>query len=336
MKSLYIVFPEPGVVDVRREKITPPGPGQVLCRAERSLISTGTELYCLRGVFDPGTNWASWVQYPFRPGYSMSATVVEVGSEVASVRAGDRVIISAPHQQYVTVAPESLLPLPDEATWDEAPWWSLANQTQVAVRRADLELGESVAVVGLGLLGQLITQYLHVAGARRVIAIDLAQGRLDLALAHGATHAFRGTADQALPFVKDLTGGKMLDAVWDVTGIPTVLATTIPLLRRRARVVLVGDTPTPTQQYLGPGVLSNSISILGVHGSSFPSAYSEFTPWTAREQTALFFDYLAQGRMRVHDLITGRHSPEDAAEVYAGLVQDRTRSLGVLFDWGLV
>jgi threonine dehydrogenase-like Zn-dependent dehydrogenase len=333
MNSLYLSFPEPGTVEVREERVALGGPNEVLLRAERSLISTGTELYCLRGIFDPGTNWASWVQYPFRPGYSMAATVVEAGAAVDKVRAGDRVIISAPHQQYMSVSPERLMALPEGVSWDEAPWWSLANQTQVAFRRADLELGESVAVVGLGLLGQLITQYLYVVGARRVIAIDLAQGRLDLARAHGATHAIRGTAQDALPAIREITGGKMLDAVWDVTGIPTVLATCIPLLRKRARVVLVGDTPTPTQQYLGPGVLSNSISILGVHGSSSPADYSEFTPWTAWENTALFFDYLLQGRMRVADLITDRYSPAEAAKAYAALVEDRTRSLGVLFDW---
>ena len=51
-----------------------PGEGEVRCRADVSLISTGTEGACLRGVFDPGTNWADWVRYPFRPGYSMAAT----------------------------------------------------------------------------------------------------------------------------------------------------------------------------------------------------------------------------------------------------------------------
>ena len=58
MESTNIIFPVPNQVAVRVEPVLPPGPGEVLCEAEVSLISTGTETYCLRGVFDPGTNWA--------------------------------------------------------------------------------------------------------------------------------------------------------------------------------------------------------------------------------------------------------------------------------------
>ena len=107
----------------------------------------------------------------------------------------------------------------------------------------------------------------------------------------------------------------------------------IPLLRKLGRLILLGDTPHPTQQYLGPGVVSNSIAILGIHGSMTPEHPSEFNPWTRPEGVALFFDYLMQGRMKVSDLITHRYSPREAPEVYFGLLQDRSRALGVVFDW---
>jgi len=65
--------------------------------------------------------------------------------------------------------------------------------------------------------------------------------------------------------------------------------------------------------------VSDSIAILGIHGSMTPEHASEFNPWTRQECIALFFDYVLQGRMRVADLITHRHSPADAPEVYAAL-----------------
>ncbi|MGI6377259.1 MAG: zinc-dependent alcohol dehydrogenase [Anaerolineae bacterium] len=336
MKSVYVCFPEATQVAVREEEVTSPQQGEILCQAESSLISIGTETYCLRGVFDKGTTWANWVRYPFRPGYSMVARVIGVGPGVEGYKEGDRVLASAPHAQYFRTTAANANPIPDGISPEEGTWGTLASTTQLAARRGQLELGETVAVVGLGMLGQLVTQYLRVDGARRIIAIDTVQGRLDMALAHGATHAINGFAEAALPTVKEITNGRMLDAVWDVTGHPAALAQCIELLRRRGRVVLTGDTPTPSQQYLGPSTLGKSVSILAVHGNSSAPHFSELTPWTRDEIIALFYDLVLQKRMCVDDLITHRHSPVEAVEVYDRLVRDRTSSVGVIFDWSRI
>jgi threonine dehydrogenase-like Zn-dependent dehydrogenase len=125
----------------------------------------------------------------------------------------------------------------------------------------------------------------------------------------------------------------MADVCFDVTGHPTVLAPAIQLVRRLGRVVLLGDTPKPTQQFLGPGALSNSIAILGIHGYQVPDKTSEYAPWSVETMTSLFFDYLLSGRMKVSDLVTNRYSPLQAPEVYQGLVNNRARDVGVIFDW---
>jgi 2-desacetyl-2-hydroxyethyl bacteriochlorophyllide A dehydrogenase len=333
MKSLNIIFPEKGKIEVREETVTPPGPGEILCQAEKSLISIGTESYCLQGVFDPGTNWAGWVKFPWYPGYSMAARVLAVGEGVTSLKEGDRISAWANHQQRFKIPAETAYPIPEGISYEEATWATLACTTQLGVRRAQLQLGESVGVVGLGMLGQLVVQYLALSGARRIVAIDVVPGRLAAAKAHGTTHTLAMEVKQARQEVEALTEGKMLDVVFDVTGHPAVLSPAIQLLRRLGRLVLLGDTPTPSQQVLGPGVLSNSIAILGIHGTMTPEHASEFNPWTRREITSLFFDYLSQGRMRVSDLVTGRHSPLEAPEVYANLLQDRSSQIGVIFDW---
>jgi len=333
MRAPYISYPEPNVVAVSEEDVAPPGAGELLCQAERSLISTGTELTCLRGLFDPGTNWASWVRYPFRPGYSMVARVVAVGPGVEAPAVGQRVLLGTPHQALTLTAPDQAYPVPEGISAEEATWGILACTTQLAVRRAELALGETVGVVGLGLLGQLIVQYAALSGARRVVAIDPVPLRLEAAAAHGATDAIAGTAAQARDRVAEITHGRMLDAVWDVTGHPAVLSQCVQLLRPHGRVVLTGDTPTPTQQVLGPGVLSDSISVLGVHGNSYAPHYTEVTPWTRREIIALFFDFMLQGRMRVADLITHRYRFDQAPDVYQRLREDRTGAIGVILEW---
>lgn len=342
MKSQYVVFTAPETVEVREETVGDPGPGEVLCRAEKSLISIGTETHCLRGVFDPGTNWADWVQYPFRPGYSMVGRVIKIGPGVSSLAEGDRVATSATHQQYFTLTagggtstgqPFGIVVLPEDVATEDGTWMPLACTTQLGIRRAALALGESVGVVGLGMLGQLVVQYLALAGARRVVAIDTVEGRLELARRYGATHALACSAQDASEGVGEITGGRMLDVVFDVTGHPAVLAPATRLVRRLGRVVLLGDTTTPSQQHLGPRVLADSLSILAIHALMRPDVATEWNPWTAEEMAGLFFDYLRQGRMRVGDLVTHRHRPAEAPAVYAGLRHDRSAAIGVVFDW---
>jgi 2-desacetyl-2-hydroxyethyl bacteriochlorophyllide A dehydrogenase len=345
MKSKYIVFPDKRQVDVWEEEIAAPEEGETLCQAEKSLISTGTELHCLNGVFEPGTNWYDWVKYPFRPGYSMVGRVIEVGKGVTSVKAGDRIANYGLHQQYYTVQLQNLkqrfdIPegiasyvLPDAVSSEEGTWRSLAVTTQNAVRRANFQFGERVAVVGLGMLGQLVTQYLAAAGARQIIAIDLSPSRLALAKAHGATHTLQMGVQDAVDPIRQLTKDWLLDVVFDVTGHPASLAPCIQLVRRYGRLVLLGDTPTPSQQHLGPGVVFKSISILGLHGYAVPERTTELTPWSVEVMSDIFVDYLQRGKMQVADLITHRYSPLQAAETYLGLLKDRSAALGVIFDW---
>ncbi len=335
-ESLYVSFPAPGRVEVASERVPDPGPGEVLCRAARSLISTGTETFCLRGVFDPDTNWERWVRYPFRPGYSMAARVVAAGSGVQDFREGDLVGVWAPHQQLFTAPSASLHRIPAGIGPEEAAWAALATTTQLAARRPALQLGETVGIVGLGLLGQLVVQWMSISGARRIVAVDTSSYRLEAARRHGATHTIERSVADARAEVEELTWGRMLDVVFDVTGEPSVLPAALRLLRPQGRLVLLGDSPTPTRQHLAPGVVSDSLSILGVHASLAPPVATYQNPWTRPEMTSLFFETLLQGRMRVDDLVTSRHSPADAPAVYGRLVEDRSREIAVIFDWDLL
>lgn len=333
IKSRNIVFPQRDKVEIWEEEVAEPGPGEVLCRAVLSLVSLGTEGHCLRGVYDSGTFWEEYIQYPFHPGYSMVARVVGTCADVTAHNIGDRVTSWAPHSEYFLSPENQLFPVPDAIRNEEAIWATLARTTQLGVRRAELTLGESVAVVGLGILGQLVTQYLRLSGARDVIAIDTSRKRLDLAVANGATKAICLPVEQAQKAVADITGGRMVDVVFDITGFPAALAPASLLLRKLGRLVLLGDSPTPSRQTLGPRIVGDSISILGVHGMMYPDVATPFNQWTAEAMTSLFFDYVAAGRMNVTSLITHTVYPADAAEVYNVIVGNKEAALGVVFDW---
>ncbi|MEV4399454.1 zinc-binding dehydrogenase [Nonomuraea sp. NPDC049607] len=332
MRSLFVEFPKPGQVRVAHEDVAPPGFGEVLCRTTLSLISPGTELACLRGEFDPGTNWEEWVRYPFRPGYSMAGIVEAVGEGVTTLRPGDRVQSYAPHQELVTLTEREARLLPGGVTAEEAVWVPLVVTAAAGTARAAITLGETVVVLGLGPVGQLVVQYAVAHGASRVVAVDTDARRLDLARASGASDLLTATAADARAAVADLTGGRLAEVVFDVTGNPAVLSQAVRLARTLGRVVLLGDTPTPSRQMLGPGVVSNSLTILGAHAdlvSDDPSA----GPLNRDAVTGLYFRRLASGTFRTAGMISERVSPMDAAATYARLRDGGAPAGALCFDW---
>jgi len=331
MKSLSIVFTGPQRVEVRQEDVPDPAANEIIAQTQVSLVSTGTESWCYRGRFDADTGWADWVKYPFYPGYSNVGKVVKTGKDVTTFREGDRVFSIAPHQQYATLSENSIaVKLPDYTSHEDATWSALTFITQTAVRHAEHAMGDIAAVIGLGPLGQLVTQYLRVLGLREILLIDTVQKRLDAALEHGGTHAFCGSAADAREFVAQHTEGTLADVVYDVTGHYAVFPHALKLVRNFGTLILLGDTPHPSRQTLTHDVLNRQIKIVGTHNAKLPPKHAY---WTAQRQILLFWQYIHRGQMKVADLITHRYMPEQAKEVYQMLQKDRSSTLGVLFDW---
>ena len=158
MLSHNIVFTGKNQVEFIKEPVRNPGSGEVLLKARKTLISTGTEGICLSRLFEPGSHWDRWVTYPFSPGYLLVGEVVAVGPDVDQIPEGARFGVRRPHSEFVTVSTSDLYPVPEGIVDEDAPWFGLATIVQHGVRRAEHQLGEIVVVIGLGLLGQLTVQ----------------------------------------------------------------------------------------------------------------------------------------------------------------------------------
>src|SRR5204863_6317998 len=129
---------------------------------------------------------------------------------------------------------------------DDATWTALGKIAQLGVRAAEHHMGDTVVVIGLGLVGQLVVQYVRLMGAGEIIAIDPAEMRLKMAAAHGATATLAMPVGQAITEVHRLTGGGGgARVVYDVTGHPAVFPDALHLPVDRGRLVLLGDTGTP-------------------------------------------------------------------------------------------
>jgi len=155
LDSLTVVFTGKNAVEMRREPVGPLRGNDVLVQTHCSLISTGTEGICLERKFAPDTHWDNWVKYPFYPGYSSVGTIVQVGSEVHHLQAGQRVATRAGHRQFAAVPATSVYPVPEALSDEWACWVAFGTIVQHGVRRPKIELGETVVAVGLGMLGQI-------------------------------------------------------------------------------------------------------------------------------------------------------------------------------------
>lgn len=328
-------------LELREEPIPQPQAGELLVQSTRTIISTGTEGILYNRRFDPGTHWDTWCQYPFRIGYMNAGRVIGIGQGVTGWQIGDRVVSMLGHTSHGIVGAGALR-IPDNVSDDEAPLAVLGRTTQVAVRRAEHRLGDSVVIIGLGLLGQLVTQYVRLMGAQRIIAIDTAPTRLEMALRHGATHALNMPSAEALEPVRRITDGRLADVVYDVTGSADVFATALPLARWYGTVVLLGDTGTPAQQRLTGDVVRRGLKIVGAHvahASAQPTGNEQdppvlaLSPWHGRRMDELFLDYLSRGLMRFGDMITHRYKPQQAPEAYEMLNTQRDKAMVVVFEW---
>jgi len=332
MKSSRIVFTGPEQVELVEEEVGDPGPGEVTLQTAVNLISTGTELICYRGSWDPGTHWSGFGAYPLYPGYCTVGRIIKVGDGVTELQEGDRICVTIPHRQFANISATQIWsrPLPDAVTDEEATWAVLGVITQTGVRHVEHVMGDTAVIIGLGPLGQLVVQYLRAMGLQEVLAVDQIQSRLDVAVEHGATGAFCGSAADAKDFVLEHTEGRLVDVVYDVTGHYAVLPMALPLARDFGKVILLGDSPHPSRQNLTDDILNRQLKLIGTRSSFLPPQYEY---WTPIRQAQLFLDYLQRGQMRVADLITHRFAPQDAVEVYRSLYEQRENTLGVLFDW---
>lgn len=337
--------------------VPPPAckPGGVLVRTSRSLISAGTE----RGTVSVGQSsmLGKARQRPdlvkqvidnvrkeglgatvlkvrtrlesLKPfGYSAAGVVAAVGEGVKDLRVGDRVACAgatyANHAEIIFVPRNLCTPLPDGVSVDDAAYTTIGAIAMQGVRQADSRLGETVVVIGLGLIGQITVQLLHASGCR-VVGIDLDPQTVERASVSGAELALH-RKDDVERRIDAFTGGVGADAVIITASAksndPIELAGRIA--RLRARVVVVGLVPmdVPRSPYYekeldvrmsrsyGPGRYDPSYEERGI---DYPISYVR---WTEGRNMSSFIELLAAKRITMAHLTTHRFALADAIAAY--------------------
>jgi predicted dehydrogenase/threonine dehydrogenase-like Zn-dependent dehydrogenase len=348
--------------------------GSVLVLCRRSLISTGTEKAMIevasKSLLGKALARPDWVKQvidkvrtdglletyrqararldmPVPLGYSAAGVVLEVGAGVSGFSVGDRVACAghpyAVHAEVLCVPKNLCVQVPAEVSFDEACYVMLGAIALNAVRLAEPQLGERVAVIGLGLLGLLGLQMLRAAGCR-VIGIDVSPAKLELARSLGATRAV--LADQAAGAVADFTGNLGVDStlVFASADNSKPVEQAADITRERGKVVVPGlvKLELPRKTFFEKE-LRLVVPHAGGPGGGDPTFESRgydvplpLVRWTEGRNLAAFLQLVADGQVRVAPLTTHRFPIERSVEAYRvlkGEVESEPEPIGILLTY---
>ena len=298
-------------------------------------ISAGTEMGLYRGT-NPDLvrrRWgADWV-YPMYPGYEALGVVSECGPEVPESLLGQRVMHGGNHAEFATVLTKSLFEVPETITDEVATLAHLATTGLHGVRRATVEYGDAVAVVGMGTMGQFAIQHARLAGATNTIAVDTDAWRLEVAAGLGASHTINPAVEDPVEAINGYTDGGA-DAVVETAGVSPAIPLALSLARDRGRVSVVGWHLDPVELVLAEDFLYKELDIRASRNSGFPG---ESTPknriWSSRRNRALVLSLMAEGRLRTDGLVSHMIPFEEVSRAYELIRTKSEPSLQVVLRW---
>lgn len=331
-----IVFTEYAKAELLSTQCPELNENSVLIKTVCTAISTGTEKANITGDTNtPGMRGKKVDNvFPRYLGYTGSGIVEKVGEKVTSVKAGDRVMCYwGAHSEYNVLPESQVLRLPKNVDFPEASLTFIATFPLAALRKTKVEVGESVMVMGLGVLGIMGVQLARICGAVPVIAVDPNPERRKLALEVGADYALDPAGENFEQSVKELTDNKGVNAIIEVTGIGSALNQALRCAAPMARVALLGCTRKPTEVDFYYDVHIPGISLYGAHTFARPKFESYPHYWTERDDCKALLKLMESKRLDLGILIQEIHKPEDAPEVYHRLVHDKNFPIGVVFDW---
>lgn len=334
--GIRLVFRSDYVVEQESFTVPEPGPRQVVMRVDRSQVSAGSEMNFFR--LNPIDGPLQRAQL----GYMTVGRVLAVGSQVTTHTPGDRVLTCGHHASHwvvdigdtgCQVAEANVIePLPVDVSDDEAGFVVLADVALHGIRRAGLQIDESIVVFGCGIVGQQTIQLARLAGAYPIIAVDLAESRLALATISGATHTVNGSTTDAVAAIKEITGGRGAEAVFHCAPVASVLQTAMEAAAERGKVILTASAPGIAEIGLQVELLRRELSIIGVYefGIDQPHGY---WPWTRSRNRRACLRLLSTGALRFDHLISHVVPYTDAEAMFRMMARGNDDWMGIVFRW---
>lgn len=309
-------FVAPCVAELLAEEIPSPGPGEVRVRAAASAISQGTEMLVYRGEVHAGMpldlpTLSGSFGFPIKYGYAVVGHVLDVGSGVTNLAAGDPVFVHHPHQSAFVVPAAMPIRLPDGLDPSRALFFANLETALNIVHDTPLRLGETAIVFGQGVVGLLVTQLLKRAGADRVLAVDPIAGRRKLALTMGADDALE--PNELSEHVFDSTVGRRADVAVEVSGSAAALQAAVDVVAVEGTVVVASWYGTkPVTLELGGHFHRGRVRLRSSQVGRVDPALSP--RWDRERRTETILALLPE--LRLLELVSHRFPFEEAAEAY--------------------
>lgn len=347
------------------------GKGKLLISTSHTLVSAGTE----RMLIDFGK--AGWIQkarqqpdkvrmvldkirtdglkptieavfskldQPLPLGYCNVGKVVELGTGVTDYAEGERVISNGYHAEAVSVPVNLCAKVPDNVSDEEAAFTVLGAVALQGIRLVEPTLGETVVVIGLGLVGLMVVQLLRANGCR-VLGVDFDSAKLKLAREFGAEVVDLAAGEDPLKVAELYSRGRGVDAVvvTAATQSSEPIHQAATMCRKRGRIVLVGVTGLELSREdffkkeltfqvsasYGPGRYD---PIYEDKGQDYPIG---FVRWTEQRNFEAVLDMMSEGKLDVKPLISHRFPIENAIDAYEKMSGDEP-SLGVVLTYPVV
>ena len=323
-----------GTDQVTVEKVDFPEPeeNQILVRVSRSQLSAGTEYRMFRRM--------EHIAGPKRNlGYTTVGQVEAIGSGVEGFQPGDRVLSTGVHGSYWTV---TLTGTPSDTIniakidWDitdeSAAFSVLGGVALHGVRRAKLSIDESVAVFGVGVLGQLTLQFCRLSGAYPIIAVDLDRKRLEIAREVGATHTIQAGRDDPVEEIGRITNGHGVETTFNVAGPADILPDVLRCTADRGKMVLIASPSGTVEIGLQDDILRREIDIIGTYTASLHLPHP-YWPWSLARNRQACWRLIQSGDLNVAILISHIVQPEEAQNIYDMIAAGPSGWMSVFFSW---
>jgi 2-desacetyl-2-hydroxyethyl bacteriochlorophyllide A dehydrogenase len=303
------------------------GPTEIVVHTVASLVSPGTEGASYQGLLMPSGKERS---YPDHPGYANVGEVVASG-DASGFAVGDRVFSMAKHVSHarLDITRDLVERVPDGLAPEMAVFARLAMVSMSTFRTSPARMGDKVAVVGLGLVGNLAAQLAQIGGMETT-AMDIIPWRTELATACGIEHVLLAPDDDQLHRDHAL--------VIEATGTAAGAMTGMKLVQRHGELSLVGSQwgkgshSTDTLRLLGT-IFEEYVHIRSGWEWQIPTLDTPFGPNAIALNARAILRWLAQGRLVVEPLRSHILPPANPNDAYQRVVTAKDSTLGVVFDW---